>query len=164
MYIRFLGKLTDKDLDAYPHVLLTSPHEWDPSALDYSHPDTWGYPSWAPEPSTQDQHDPRIDECGNIHHRSIHTLSDLSGTPELILVHKHAQKATTIDYTNLRPYFGWVNAATIQKTFENTTQWATTPTRFPMREHFKSRFPALNIPRRNEAIATDTLYSLTLLP
>ena len=32
MYMSILGKPTDKD------VLLTSPHEWDPSVLDYSHP------------------------------------------------------------------------------------------------------------------------------
>ena len=49
------------------HVLLTSPHEWDPSVLDDSHPNTHGYPSWAPDLSARDQHDPRIDECGNIH-------------------------------------------------------------------------------------------------
>ena len=41
-----------------PHILLISPHEWDPSVLDYSHPNTHGYPSWAPEHSTRDQHDP----------------------------------------------------------------------------------------------------------
>ena len=30
MYMSILGKPTDQDLDQYPHVLLTSPHEWDP--------------------------------------------------------------------------------------------------------------------------------------
>ena len=30
-----------------------------------------------------------------------------------------------------------------------------------MRKHFKSRFPAFNIPRRNEAVATDTVFSDT---
>ena len=30
-----------------------------------------------------------------------------------------------------------------------------------MRKHFKSRFPAFNIPRRNEAVATDTIFSDT---
>ena len=160
MYMSILGKPTDQDLDEYPHVLLTSPHEWDPSVLDYSHPNTRGYPSWAPEPSARDQHDPRIDECGNIHHRSIHTLSILSGISTHI-IQNHAQKPTDIDYNKLKPYFGWVNADTIQKTFANTTQWATTPTRFPMRKHFKSRFPGFNIPRRNEAVATDTIFSDT---
>ena len=30
-----------------------------------------------------------------------------------------------------------------------------------MRMHFKSRFPAFNIPCRNEAVATDTIFSDT---
>ena len=39
-----LGKPTDQDLDQYPHVLCTSPHEWDPSVLDYAHPNIHGFP------------------------------------------------------------------------------------------------------------------------
>ena len=38
MYLSILGKLTDKDLERYPAVHLTGPHEWDPSVLDYTHP------------------------------------------------------------------------------------------------------------------------------
>ena len=30
MYMSLLGKPTDADLNNYPHVLLTGPHEWDP--------------------------------------------------------------------------------------------------------------------------------------
>ena len=48
-YGLILGKPTEQDLGQYPHVLLTSPHEWYPSVLDYSHPNTHGYPSWAPD-------------------------------------------------------------------------------------------------------------------
>ena len=40
MYMSFLGKPTDHDLEEYPHVFLTSPHEWDPSVLEYMHPNT----------------------------------------------------------------------------------------------------------------------------
>ena len=74
---------------------------------------------WAHELSARDQHDPRIDECGNIHNRAIHTLSILSDTLT-ISIKKHDQKPTTIDYNKLKPYFGWVNAETIKKTFENS--------------------------------------------
>ena len=81
MYMTILVKQPDQDLDQYPHVLLTSPHEGDPSVLDYSHPNTHGYPSWTPDSSVRDPHDPRIDECGNIHHWTLHTLSILSDTP-----------------------------------------------------------------------------------
>ena len=127
-------------------VLFTSQYPW--------------IPSWAPDPSARDQHDSRIDKCGNIHNRAIHTLSILSDTPATS-IQKHNQQPTTIDYNKLKPYFGWVNAETIKKTFENSTQWAVTSTRFPMRNHFKSRFPAFNIPWRNEAVATDTISSDT---
>ena len=71
------------------------------------------------------------------------------------------QQPTTIDNNKLKPYFGGVNAETIKKTSENSTQWAVTSTRFSMRKCFKSRFPAFNIPCRNEAIATDTIFSET---
>ena len=108
-------KLLLQDLDQYPHVLLLSPHEWDPSVLNYSYPSTHGYPSWAPDPSAREQN------------RAIHTLSILSDIPTSS-VQKHNQQPTTIDYNKSKPYFGWVNAATIKKTFENSTQWAVTST------------------------------------
>ena len=95
MYMSILGQPTDQDLDQYPHVLLTSPHEWDPSVLDYFHLNTHGYPSWVPDPSARDQHDPRIDEC-YIYTRTIHTLFILSDTPT-ISIKKHEQQPTTIN-------------------------------------------------------------------
>ena len=50
MYMNLLGKPIDADLNIFPHVLLTGPHEWDPSVLDYTHPTTAGDPTWAPDP------------------------------------------------------------------------------------------------------------------
>ena len=145
MYISILGKPTYQDLDQYPHVLFTSPHVWDPSVFNSSHPNTHGYPSWAPDPSARDQDDPRIDECGNICNRTIHTLSILSDTPT-IFVKKHDQQPTTIDYNKSKPYFGLVNAETTKKTFEISTQWAVTSTRFPMRKHFNQGFqPSIKV-------------------
>ena len=38
MYMRILGKPSVQDLAQHPHMLLTSPHEWIPSVLDYAHP------------------------------------------------------------------------------------------------------------------------------
>ena len=60
MYMSLLGQPTDADLNTYPHVLLTGPHEWDPSVLDYTHPTTSGDPTWAPDPSLRGAHDPRM--------------------------------------------------------------------------------------------------------
>ena len=45
---------------------------------------------------------------------------------------------------------------------EQSTQWVVSlPNTFPMKKHLKSRNPALNIPRRHEAVATDTVFSDT---
>jgi hypothetical protein len=63
------------------------------------------------------------------------------------------------DFNRLKPNFGYVPANRIQKTIEHTTQFCRLDNRLPMRKHFKSRFPAANIPRRNETVATDTFFS-----
>ena len=84
MYMNFLGKPTDKDLNTFPHVLLTGPHEWDPSVLDYTHPTTAGDPTWAPAPSQHGAHDPRIDEFGNYKGRVHHTLTHSLASPTLL--------------------------------------------------------------------------------
>ena len=136
-------------------MLLTGPHEWDPSVLDYTHPTTSGDPTWAPDPSLCGTHDSRIDEFGNFKGRVQHTL--ISNLAQ----HKHAITPQPFNFEKLRPYFGWVNKHTIEKTFHKTTQWAVASTRYPMRKHFKSRFPAFNIPRQSEEVATDTIFSDT---
>ena len=89
MYMNLLGKPTDADLNTYPPVLLTGPHEWDPSVLDYTHPTTSCDPTWAPEPSQCGAYDPRIDEVGNFKGRVHHTLTHSSAISN-IAQHKHA--------------------------------------------------------------------------
>ena len=154
MYMNLLGKPTDADLNTYPHVLLTGPHEWDPSVLDYTHPTISGDPTWAPDPSQRGAHDPRIDEFGNFKGRVHRTLTH-SPAISNIAQHKHAITTQPIDFEKLRPYLGWVNKHTIEKP-------STKPLNVPMTKHFKSRFPAFNIHRRSEEVATDTIFSDTL--
>ena len=43
----------------------------------------------------------------------------------------------------------------------HTTQWGASIVIFPMKKHLESRNPALNVPKRCEADATDTVYSDT---
>ena len=154
MYMNLLGKPTDADINSYPHVL------WDPSVLDYTHPTTSGDPTWAPDPSQRCAHGTRIAEFGIFKGRVHHTLTH---SPDIsnIAQHKHAITTQPIDFEKLRPYFGWGNKHTIEKPFHKTTQWDVPSTRYPMRKHFKSRFPAFNIPRQSEEVATDTIFSDT---
>ena len=61
MYLELQGIRTDKDLQTYPSVHLTSPHVWDPSVLDYEHPENNGEPDWAIDPNENFQFDPNFD-------------------------------------------------------------------------------------------------------
>ena len=172
MYLSILGKPTDEELVKYPSVHLTSIHEWDPSVLDFNYPEGDGEPVWACDPQNLDLLDPNFDPHGLYTKRAINTLSSLayvqptssmaispSKTP--FQANKHQIKSETPDFDNYRPYFGWVNADTIRDTFKHTSQWGASVGTFPMKRHLKSRSPALNIPRRHEAVATDTVYSDT---
>ena len=101
-----------------------------------------------------------IPEFGLFKGRVHHSLTHSHGRSTMAH-NKHAIKTQPIDFEELRPYFGWVNKHTIEKPSNKTTQWAVASSRYPMRKHFMSRFPAFNIPRRSEEVATDTIFSDT---
>ncbi len=77
----------------------------------------------------------------------------------ILEVHLNNVNPKQHDFNRLKPNFGFVPANRIQKTNENTTQFCRLDNRLPLRKHFKTRFPAANIPRRNEIVATDTFFS-----
>ena len=70
---------------------------------------------------------------------------------------EHESKRVEPDYKKVQPCLGFAPLEVIKKTFEKTTQFARNIVRLPFRTHFKSRFPALNVRRRNEPVATDTV-------
>ena len=82
MYLSIMGKPTDEELLKYPSVHLTSIHEWDPSVLDYSHPEGDGEPLWACDPQHLDLLDPNFDAHGLDTKRAINTLSSLAGVQQ----------------------------------------------------------------------------------
>ncbi|KAL7568893.1 hypothetical protein ACA910_015541 [Epithemia clementina (nom. ined.)] len=130
MYIKMLGPPTDDDMDTYPSVFLTTPHKWNPSVLDYSHPEGPDNPDWAPDPDLIWTHNERIDPYGYYTKRVVLNLESLCDHPLAtssanvpnrdIFLAKSSKEP--VDYNKLRPYFGWVNADTIQKTIDHTTQ------------------------------------------
>ena len=77
MYLSILGKHTDADLERYPAVHLTGPHEWDPSVCDYTNPSGDGEPPWSNDPDERFAFDPNFDEFGDYTQRAIQTLSIL---------------------------------------------------------------------------------------
>ena len=167
MYLELPGIPTDKDLQTYLSVHLTSPHEWDQSILDYEHPENNGEPDWAIDPTKNFQFDLNFDEFGDYVNRSLFILDILDETPPIspihnLLVNKHVFQQTQIDYVKLRPYSGWVNSDIVQQTIFQTTQLGVALDSFPMKTHLKRRNPALNVPRRHEPVATDTFFQIHL--
>ena len=94
MYLELQGIPTDTDLQTYPSVHLTSPHECNPSILDYEHPENNGEPDWAIDPTKHFQVDPNFDEFGDYVNRSLSILDIVDDTPPIspihnLLVNKH---------------------------------------------------------------------------
>jgi hypothetical protein len=64
------------------------------------------------------------------------------------------------NYKQYQPYFLHVPVEKIRKTFENTTQHATNIVSGPkIHQTIQSPYPAYNVRRRNEPVATDTIFA-----
>ncbi len=81
--------------------------------------------------------------------------------PTLYESHAHKINKQAPDYQALMPMFGWLLAEVIKQTFEVTTQYAHLPMSTLLKKQYKSPFPALKVHRRDEPVATDTIYSDT---
>ena len=170
-YATSLGRPTDQDMDTYPHVFFTSPDEWDPSVLDHDPP----HPDGLDPSQVSDQlfGDPMFDAYRDFNERIIVNLNILLDaspadcgsyteissdfTPNL-----HQNSPQEPDFNALRPFFAWTSPSSMKDTFNVTTRHETAPhTQDYIKWHFKSRNPVFNIPRRSEAVATDTIFSDT---
>ena len=163
-YATSLGRPTDQDMDTYPHVFFTSPDEWDPSVLDHDPPPLDGL-----DPSQvldQPFGDPMFDAYGDFNEQIIANLNILLDAPPedygSYIANLHQGLSQEPDWNALRPFFAWTSPSSIQDTFNVTTRHGTAPhTQDYIKKHFKSRNPVFNIPRRSEAVATDTIFSDT---
>ena len=160
-----------QDMDTYPHVFFTSPDEWDPSVLDHDPPHLDGLdPSQVPDQSFGD---PMFDAYGDFNEDIIANLNILLDAPpedcgsyteisSVFTANLHQSSPQEPDWNALRPFFAWTSPSSIKDTFNVTTRHGTAPhTQDYIKKHFKSRNPVFNIPRRSEAVATDTIFSDT---
>ena len=170
-YATSLGNPTDQDMDTYPHVFFTSPDEWDPSVLDHDPEHLDGLdPSQVPD---QPFGDPMFDAYGDFNERIITNLNILLDAPpedcgsyteisSVFTANLHHSSPQEPDWNALRPFFAWTSPSSIKDTFNVTTRHGTAPhTQDYIKKHFKSRNPVFNIPRRSEAVATNTIFSDT---
>ena len=165
-----LRPYTDKEWDTLPHVTLTADHDWDPSVLDYEMEDN---DEWfnAMEDLPTLSPDPYFDEFGDYRHihlvteaiqcDSIMDNSILNDTTSIFQAYEHVVKPRAIDYQRFHSKFAFLPADIIKHTFENTTQFYRSTGSFTQKKHYKSPFPAANVMRRNEPVASDTVFSDT---
>ena len=166
---------TDHELDNLPHVCMTSDVDWNPSSMDSEIDMEEWINNSSDLSSVLDYGDLRFDTQGYYRHRQVSTASTLHHSEEppecasdiadridfQYSVNPHKVNEKDPDFELLRPNFAFAPAAVIKKTFEVTTRYARDVERLPWRKHFKSRFPALNVHRRHEPVATDTVFSDT---
>ena len=175
---------TDHEWDTLPHVIWTSDMDWDPSVLDQSLTDDENWFDAVSDLAETIIASP-FDEYGNFTSREaelhffdageefVQDDDNLDDTVFSAILHanKHQRifqlHPTSLtkkppDYESLRPFFLNATADVIKRTFAATTQYARTNIGgLQLKKTFKTPFPACNIHRRNEAVATDTIYSDT---
>ena len=170
-YATSLGKPTDQDMDTYPHVFFTSPDEWDTSVLDHNPPHLAGLdPSQVPD---QPFGESLFDADGDFNEHIIANINILLDAPpedcgsyteisSVFTANLHQSSPQEPDWNALCPFFAWTSPSSIKDTFNVTTRHGTAPhTQDYIKKHFKSCNPVFNIPRRSEAVATDTIFSDT---
>ena len=99
-----------------------------------------------------DSHSSQVYDCHNISTNNEERKA--SKTPVQITT-------SDPDYEKQRPLFGWLPTEVIKKTYELTTQYARIPMSTILQKRYQSPNPAMNVHRRNEPVATDTIFSDT---
>ena len=89
--------------------------------------------------------------------RQINAICRLAEHPLTAMPNRLRRLFPALD--SLKPYFGWASNEKIKTMLDKTSQHYRGVVHYPFRKHFKSRFPAANVPRLNEWQATDTFFS-----
>ena len=149
-----LRPFSDHDWKSLPHLVLTSDTDWDPTILDHSltDDDNWYSDNASLLPTLNHGITiPPIPIAVNCF-----TFTD---TPSIYLNHLRQTGPSQRDYSSYTPYFLDASSDVVAKAFHATTQFARSGwiTGSIMDTH-KAPFPALNVCRRNEPVATDTFY------
>ena len=161
---------TDKEWETLPHVTLTADVDWDPTILDC---ETEDIEEWYNE--MQDlprlSPDPYFDEFGDYRHThnvakallSSNIIENiiLTDLPSMFQAYEHTIKPRAIDYQRFQSKFAFLPTDIIKHTFDKTTQFYCSTGISTDKKHYKSPFPAANVQRRNEAVASDTVFSDT---
>ena len=99
-----------------------------------------------------------IDQAVDFHSPSFPISDEDDGQPLQLQLHEQCKKP--LNYESLCLFFLRAIANIVKRTFNATMQYAhSVSTSTHMKKAFWSPFPALNVHRRQEPVATDTVYS-----
>jgi hypothetical protein len=151
---------SDEDFENLPHVYMTRDEEWDPSVMDDEYDE---FADDMVDYGAELAFTSPVNDYGEI-------VMDRETEIDLLVRSANAAHVSTKDgvevnnqkpkYDKLRPNFLWVSADRIKKTLAATTQFARSIGRIPFRKHFKTRWPAANVNRLNDDVATDTFFRI----
>ena len=184
-YIHSLGIPSDDDMDTLPQIIFTSPDTWDPGVLDHSYSPTSSDndPDWKHVKTDGSMSNHPYDNYGEYTDRVVCNLNllldlpydhgpddapffsiyaDAEGNDPTLHASVHRRYQEAYDWKKFRPFFGWQSEDVIADTFKHTTRnGSITFDHDTLKKHFKARNPVLNIPRRHEPVATDSVFSDT---
>ena len=168
---------SDQEWNDLPHIVLTSDEEWDPKVMDEDRDeDEWlanqpenptGF-EFRPFNHVGDyivNHGETLNNVLPLHRDWSLNMSEWLDADEIgdyLKVQIHELWPKPKRYRKFTPYFLFSNPDVIRKTFENTTQFARSGIiQGRITDTHRAPFPALNVHRRNEPVATDTVYADT---
>ena len=156
-------ELTIPSEGGLPQIILTSDLDWHPSSIDFEHDTEQWFDAMEDLPDLE--YDTPFDDYGEY----LHGYPLESTYSRVFQAHNTVESqpkprqidSSAIDFEDLQPKFGWLPIDVIRDTFNATTQFYRTPASTHLKKHFRSPYPACNVHRRQEALATDTVYSDT---
>ena len=158
---------SDQEFRTLPHIVLTSDAPWDPSIVDHQYADEDAWQAQIPD-DFGDYDYSFFDRTGSLPSESIavdtnwhethaHLLGPLLAPKIEINARVSVPSSRTFD--KYRDYFLRAPIDVIKKTFDATTQYAQSGwITSNIYDTYWSPFPALNVRRRNESVATDTIF------
>ena len=156
MHIR---PFSDDEWEYLPHIIFTSDVDWDPDLADHK---ISGKKDWfdnQPNIDPDGDYDFRLfDQQGNYQISKV-LSSRCRLQNERYSINERSVTPVQPKYKEYSPYFLFASEDAIKRTFKATTQYARSGwITGRITQTHKAPFPALNVLRRNEAVATDTIY------
>ena len=174
---------TDHEWNTLPHVTLTSDTDWDPSVSNCitteddtffdcisDNDGTYDFSAFDHVGATRNSlvelqvnyhdtpKDPPVVIQANYHNVRVESIKHELMLPTMS-VNEQMTSPSKRDFQKYSEYFLKAPIDVIKRTFENTTQYARSGwVTDRIYDTHRSPFPAMNVRRRNEAVATDTIY------